>query len=336
MAVESRSNGVLCALARAACVAVGIMAVVGSGGGAVGFPSMDWGSAGVPMPPSVSAAMNPYPATVQAGSIVKFEVSVLNAEPPVTYQWRRDRVPIAGATGPSYTLGGAQASDDGAVFDVVVTAPNGAAMAEASLRVSPYPPLVWQDDDWVAAGWSAVALSASPPVNGPEHTVSQASEGGDPGAHRRIDYRVPAGPTSLDLLHLRSDATYEPARQGEIYSIELAMDCNIRAGSTGLVYWNDQSASPAFEQAGRVYQPRDWYGTCRSAWRLFSMARLDAADFARQSGPACGSGERCPDFSAAGAPLRFGFVTHVSTAPDSATAAFTQGIDNWKVTVWRR
>jgi hypothetical protein len=280
--------------------------------------------------------MRPYPATVQAGSIVTFEVTVVNAESPPAYEWRRNGVTIVGVIGPSYTLGGAQTSDDGAVFEAIVTASNGSARAVASLEVSLHPPVAWHDEDFPASGWTATVLSQSPATNGPEHAPSQATEGGDPGAYRRIDYRVPAGSTSLDLLNLRPDAVYEPRQQGEIYSIELSTDCNVRGGSSGLVYWNDQSATPVFEQAGRLYQPRDWYGTCRSTWRLFSMARLKASEFSRLSGAACGSEERCPDFSATGAPLRFGVVTHVGTARDSAAATFTQGIDNWKAQVWRR
>jgi hypothetical protein len=54
------------------------------------------------------------------------------------------------------------------------------------------------------------------------------------------------------------------------------------------------------------------------------------------SGPPCGTNEKCPDFSATATPLRFGFVTQLGLAAGSPAGFLEQGIDNWKVTVWRR
>jgi hypothetical protein len=59
---------------------------------------------------------------------------------------------------------------------------------------------------------------------------------------------------------------------------------------------------------------------------------LAAADFELLDGPVCPAGETCPDFSASAPRIRFGFVRFAQ----SNTTPTVHGIDNWKVTVWRR
>jgi hypothetical protein len=49
-------------------------------------------------------------------------------------------------------------------------------------------------------------------------------------------------------------------------------------------------------------------------------------------GPTCSAGQVCPDLSGNAPPLRFGFV-RFAQANSTPTV---HGIDNWKVTVWRR
>jgi hypothetical protein len=73
--------------------------------------------------------------------------------------------------------------------------------------------------------------------------------------------------------------------------------------------------------------------TSRAALPLQSS--LAAQDFVLLDGPACGAGDSCPDFSASAAPLRFGFVRN-SQALAGVAGTIAHGIDNWKVTVWRR
>lgn len=320
-------------LAHATIAALGVLTIVGSGGGAVGFPDIDYGGGGgsVPLVPYVNVL--PFRPTVQAGTIVQFEAEVLNATPPVSYQWRRNAVDITGATGPTYTLGGAQLGDDGARFSVIVSAANGVSTGGVVLLVSPLPGVVFQDSDFPVSNWTATA-TAQPAENGPTHTASQAVDGGNPGAYRSIAYQMTAGPSSLRLVHYAAAATYDPVSQGEIYTIDLADDCSRRSFSSGLIF-TGLTQSPLFEQAGRTYQPRDWHGSCLLAWSGMRISSLKADEFVL-SGPPCGASERCPDFSATAAPLRFGFVTNLGLATGSAAGSVVQGVDNWKVTVWRR
>jgi hypothetical protein len=93
---------------------------------------------------------------------------------------------------------------------------------------------------------------------------------------------------------------------------------------------------PMFEQGGRRYAPQQWDSGCAPVWQVRRGSSLLANEFALVAGPACGVDEACPDFSVGAAPLRFGFLSRVNLAADAPAGAVTQGIDNWKVTVWRR
>jgi hypothetical protein len=319
-------------LAHGAIAALGVLTIVGSGGGAIGFPDIDFGGGGsTPLLPYVQVL--PYRPTVQVGTIVQFETNLINATPPVSYQWRRDGVDIRGANGPTYTLGGAQIGDDGARFTVTVSAGNGVSSGGTLLLVSPWPGIVFQDADFPVSHWTVTA-TAQPVLDGPTHTASQATEGGNPGAYRSITYQMPPGPTSLRLSHLAIGTTYDPATQGAIYTIDLAGECSRRSFSSGLIF-TGLTQAPMFEQAGRTYLPRDWHGSCQFDWSGMRVWSLKADEFTF-SGPECGASEKCPDFSSTAGPLRFGFVTNLGLASGSSAGSVVQGVDNWKVTVWRR
>ena len=321
-------------LAQVTIAALGVLTIVGSGGGAIGFPDIDWGGGG-PTPPYVQ--VSPSRPTVQAGTIVQFEAKVLVGQPPLSFQWRRDGVDITGATGPTYTLGGAQLGDDGALFQVTMTDSSGSSStAGVVLLVSPLPGVVFQDADFPVSNWTVTAV-AQPAENGPTHTESQATDGGNPDPYRSISYQMTPGPSSLRLVHFAVAATYDPATQGAIYTIDLAEQCSRRSFSSASTF-TGLSQSPMFEQAGRTYQPRDWHGSCQlgsSTWSGMTVSSLKADEFV-STGPPCGASEKCPDFSATAAPLRFGFVTELGLATGSPAGFLVQGIDNWKVTVWRR
>jgi len=312
---------------------LGALTIVGSGGGLPGFPEIDWGGGGGSVPILPRVVVLPYRPTVAVGTIVTFEADVLNATPPIAYQWRRNGVTITGATGPTYTLGGAQLGDDAAQFSVTVVAANGAATGGVVLLVSPLPGVVFQDADFPLSNWTVTA-TAQPAENGPTHIESQAADGGNPDPYRSITYQMTAGPSSLHLVHFAITATYDAATQGAIYTIDLAEDCSRRSFSSGLIF-TGLTHSPMFEQAGRTYTPRNWLGSCASAWSSTRVWSLRADEFTL-SGPPCGTNEKCPDFSATAPPLRFGFVTNLGLATGSSAGSVVQGVDNWKLTVWRR
>ena len=85
--------------------------------------------------PTISA--HPTDVTVPVGTPATFSVSA-SGTAPLSYQWQRNGADIAGATAPSYTLGSAQLTDDGALFRCVVTNAFGSAASNAArLTVTP-------------------------------------------------------------------------------------------------------------------------------------------------------------------------------------------------------
>lgn len=69
-------------------------------------------------PPTVTS--HPQDQTVTEGETATFSVAATGTE-PLSYQWQRNGVDIAGATSSSYTTPTTTLSDDGAVFRCVVT-----------------------------------------------------------------------------------------------------------------------------------------------------------------------------------------------------------------------
>jgi len=102
----------------------------GSGGGAA-------------MPASLSAPMisvQPTPQSVPLGQPATFSVTALGTA-PLTYQWNRNSMPIAGATASTYTTPDTVAGDNGSTFQVVVSNQVGnTPSASAKLTVSSGPP----------------------------------------------------------------------------------------------------------------------------------------------------------------------------------------------------
>lgn len=89
--------------------------------------------AAAPQAPSIRT--QPRNAQVNVGASVVFRVTA-DGTPPLTYQWRRNGVPVAGATGESFMLAPATLGDDAARFSVVVSGAAGqVTSADALLTV---------------------------------------------------------------------------------------------------------------------------------------------------------------------------------------------------------
>ena len=125
---------------------------------------------------------------------------------------------------------------------------------------------------------------------------------------------------------------YDPATQGAVAFIDYSED-GISLDTQSSVA--TQSAM-LLEQAGRKYiaLPPDAFPRLATTWQVSqNTPTLRAPDFAVLDGPPCQAGGSCPDFSSSGAPMRFGYW-RLSTGLRGA--AIAHGIDNWRVTVWRR
>lgn len=339
-APDAPNLGVIGRVARslgvATFVAGGLVSLVGSGGGGVefgGFPpcTESWCN----QPPSPIVVVDPPYTTAQVGSAVVFTANIENFSGTPTFQWSRSHVgqkPVVlpGETGRTLTIPAVSLVDDQSYFFVKVTGADGLPrQAAAALTVSSMPGIVFVDGEFDPAQWQATPREY-PPGSVPVISESQEASGGNPGAWRRMTYGVPAGAGVASVLYLRNDAVYDPAVDGGIYVIDFTEDCRMLQDSETTF----AQTQLAVEQAGRRYVAEGG-GICNStAWSAGTRrSSLRAGDFTLVNGPACGATEACPDYSANAPALRLGFLRVVWGAPGDTIG---HGVDNWKVTVWRR
>lgn len=316
--------------------AAGLLAIVGSGGGAVGFPPCEPPVCGPPPPPLPVATVTPAWATVQVGSPVSWTVSVTDLSGTLTYQWlRRDAgaanyVEIAGATAASYALPSVNLADDGASFLVVVG--NGGwltAQAVARLVVSATPGLVFSDGEFLAQDWAVTPVQPPGTTAAPVVLTERVDSGGNPGAWRRSSITPGSDAGAAAAFFFATPAVYDPAVSGAVKVIDHAQDCGLLPPSD----LRSVELELALEQSGRRFVANTSSACTVAPWTgRAGRASLTAADFRLYDGPPCGSGETCPDFSAQAAPLRFGYFDIVFSGPG---VAVPHGVDNWRVTVWR-
>jgi hypothetical protein len=336
-----------CDLARAAIrltVRIWQMAALGSIA-VLGLGSIVGCNPGVPKPASLPpnpgvvlfVSVLPSQQTVQVGSAALF-----SARPsfPANYQWQRSAdggttyVDIPGAIGDSYTLPSASLADDATIFRVVATAStfSGSANATGNLAVSSAPAVVFEDGEFATTGW-AVAASSTP--SGPSNVALSASSGGNPDGFFLLTHVMSAGPSRQLLFAASSSATYDPAAQGAIVSIDYNSDCLLMLPNP-----SNHSVQPTLliEQGDRRFAASTRSSCQGGIWGSFFVERLaglTAGDFVLLDGPACASQAACPDFSAGASPLRFGFTSTVDLLPGEPAADISYGIDNWQVKVWR-
>ena len=319
---------------------LGLAAIVGSGGGA-GFPDTVCDtypdSCVPPPPPGPSLSVDPSSPTVQVGSMMSLTAVVAHGTGTYSYQWRRSSDggttfdDIAGATARTYAIASVNLGDDGAVFMALAWQGDGSKtlQAKATLAVSSTPGIAFTDHEFLVADWQAApALVAGAPSF--SHAEEQVGADGDPGAYRKMTVQVAPGSGSSNVTHLSLASTYDPAAQGAIRVIDYAENCvQFAATDTSSV-----ESGPFFEQSGRRYLYNDSVGACgQVGWAPFALYGLRLQDFYQFDGPSCNVGESCPDFSATGAALRFGYLRRSNGMPGQT---LQHGIDNWKVTVWRR
>lgn len=327
-------------LVQAMIAALGMVAIVGSGGGGDDANCSFWSDTCEPefgpIPPIPSATIGPQRVATQVGGTLVFRVQSNLLQP--VYSWCRlpaggsACTEIAGATSDQYTLAGANLADDGATFRVTVTGSNGGATASSRVAVSAMPGVVFEDGEFLEAGW-AVSSVVSPLDNPPTFSATRAAAGGHPDAFRTATYDFASVPGSVRTYYSALSAVYDPAVQGAIYVIDFGEDC-LHGGDSNLLSYT----GPMIEQAGRRFVASKAAVYClANTWSAVRRASLDASDFELVEGPACGSGESCPDFSSNGLPVRLGLMAGADLSGGLVPPVRTShGFDNWKVTVWRR
>ncbi len=95
----------------------------------------------MPAPPSApTISVQPTDQNVPLGQTATFSVTAVGSA-PLSYQWNKNSLPIAGATASSYTTPDTQAGDNGSTFQVVVSNKVGSTPSvSAKLSVASGPP----------------------------------------------------------------------------------------------------------------------------------------------------------------------------------------------------
>jgi hypothetical protein len=278
--------------------------------------------------------------TTQLGGAATFSVHIEGISSPAI-QWMRATATgnfsnIAGAHATTYTLQGATTLDDGARFQAAVTGGFNAtqvtlASDTATLTVVSLPAIVFEDATFASGDW-AVAEISSPTTAGPTHAEQQVNTGGNPGDYRSTSITLPTGVSQLTEFDEYQGATYDPASQGAILVVDFTQDCRTLAGSLG--------AGPTIllTQNGRRYVAGGPTLCGASAWSNATLipGTFTVGQFSLVDGPACAVAQACPNFNADGLPIHFGFANTNQGTPGFAGGSGGFGIDNWKVTVWRR
>jgi hypothetical protein len=141
-----RKNGAVIDAATEAVLALPVAQAGDAGsydvvvGNVFGTATSNTASVAVNAPLSITT--QPQGAAINPNASVTLSVGIAGTT-PVTYQWRRDGVPIAGATGASYTVSALQAAG-GALYDVVVTNVVGSVTSAGALVTSNVPATIMQ------------------------------------------------------------------------------------------------------------------------------------------------------------------------------------------------
>jgi sugar lactone lactonase YvrE len=220
-----------------------------------------------PTAPAIAAA-DPADLTVFQGDPATFSVSP-SGTAPLSYQWKRNGVAIAGATGNRYTLASAsQAADNGATFSVDVSSPWGAATSRAAtltVDVAVAPAIGAEEpiDQTVVEGFPAsfsVSPTGTPPfsyqwkrggvaiagANTSSYTLASTTRVLDDGATFSVDVRNLWGSATSRTAML----TVKPVATGGGFNVTTIASRD--QGGVLLPFWNPNGGM-AVDAAGNVF-----------------------------------------------------------------------------------
>lgn len=180
------------------------------------------------------------------------------------------------------------------------------------------------DGDFAPADWGSEVVLL-PISNGASAVVTLETDG-NPGNCRRHSLGVDADAGDLVALVSRFgtgfDTRYEAAVDGEIVSIDYAFD--VRASGASPL---SARYGIALKQASVIYVAQSDVFPVSSGWQEHAGIGLTSTDFVRVDGEAGN-----PDFTLLGAPIRFCFVSLMTSA--GAPAAATIDFDNFYLRTW--
>jgi hypothetical protein len=202
-----------------------------------------------------------------------------------------------------------------------------AALALAALAVAAALParadVTIYDGTFAPADWSHAILWSRPfAMLGP---MSQSLSGGNPGAYQAGQHTTNGSFAAIYDGHWYLPGTYNPGTQGAITSIDVQYDyIDFSPGGT-------QNGVYVLQGGRNFFRYVD--SSEHTAWTALSLAGLTGTDLQWQEATASGVNNAQPDFSAAGAPIQFGYYTFNWSLPQGFLIQRSWGVDNFRIIV---
>lgn len=173
-------------------------------------------------------------------------------------------------------------------------------------------------DTTFTSNWSSLIIVNT---SGGNFSSTHVSTGGNPTDYRQTTHTYGNG--AIVVAHLNTQCSYNPQTQGALVSLGYSYD---------LRHFNPP-AGQAVAYRLLVFQNNTYYaGSVDSVfndqWSTFSNTSLTATSFTKIAGT---SSSTNPDFSAAGQPITFGYITANSNPNFKTVSTRISGIDNWCV-----
>jgi len=207
---------------------------------------------------------------------------------------------------------------------ITVTGP-----APTSSTASGPEPVAILGDDFEGPNLWTTAVTAS--TNGSAAAVELSDGGGNPGGFRAMTHALPgtddgdSNPTQITVLHLYDGGEWNPAIDGALSHInysedQIELEPPFAGAAIGAVFVVSQGGTDyiAFTNPDNAFS--------NTAWQTVRVTNLTPTDFLPAPGP---------DFSAAGAPMMFGYQRS-NTSRSSGGITTQHGIDNWTVELFGR
>ena len=188
------------------------------------------------------------------------------------------------------------------------------------LATTAFADVTFSDNTFNNGTWTLTSVQVG---GGGSTSAGQQVAGGNPGSFRQITNTVNAVANSYIYgVHLNTTATYTPATDGAISTIDYAEDSLLISG-----FGSGQATGPALQQGGNNYVLITALSTPNFAWTHHSAAGLGATAFGQLTTSGVNTNNH-PDFSCSGSLIVFGFFRDNST-PSASGYTQVGGIDNW-------
>ena len=243
---------------------------------------------------------------------------------PAKYAWYVDGALIPGATLNTYSYMLDEAIPSEHTIKVV------AGNDKYNWNVHLCKATVFSDGTFLQSDWDYAVYTLG---NGETQNYSQALSGGNPDSYLYIEDILPMANSSVFGVFLKKGATYDPAVNGPISSIDYSEDAIMFWGP---LFGDGQASQLVVKQGNKIYAQTPYFTTQFSEWTPLSRCGLTSADFALFDPNICDFIYTSnPDFSSTGDLLTFG-LSRGNSSNYSGGYSLAGGIDNWKVTVYSK